>query len=210
MLIAQLSLTAKDWTHGDVCYNKYMNKKAIIPSIIGVLAFTGVVAVAYWESTQQMSTNEETQQVAVVQDNETPEKVEANDTNFEKNNAPTQEKPKVSNPPETKAEPQKKQAGAYVTYSSAAVASTKGTKLIFFHAPWCSQCRMIEGDITSQGVPDGVTVLKVDYDSNQELRKKYGVTLQTTFVRVNDDGSLSKKYVAYNEPTFDSVKRNLL
>lgn len=69
---------------------------------------------------------------------------------------------------------------------------------------------MIEGDIKSQGVPDNVTVLKIDYDSNQELRKKYGVSLQTTFVKVDSTGNELKKYVAYNEPNFTSVKNALL
>ena len=55
-----------------------------------------------------------------------------------------------------------------------------------------------------------MTVLKVDYDSNQALRQKYGVTLQTTFVEVDKDGNEIEKYVAYNEPTFDSVKANLI
>jgi len=103
-----------------------------------------------------------------------------------------------------------KQPGVYEEYQEGLVASTDGVTLLFFHAPWCPQCRMIENDIKSQGVPDGVTVLKVDYDSNQALRQKYGVTLQTTFVEVDRNGELIEKYVAYNEPTFDSVKANLL
>ena len=102
-------------------------------------------------------------------------------------------------------------AGSYVDYSDAALAeNSKTTQVLFFHAPWCSQCRAIESDIKSQGVPDGFTVLKVDYDSNQELRKKYGVTLQTTFVKVDSQGNELAKYIAYDEPTFDSVKRNIV
>ena len=102
------------------------------------------------------------------------------------------------------------QPGVYEEYQEGLVASTDGVKVLFFHAPWCPQCRMIEADIEKQGVPNGVTVLKVDYDSNQALRQKYGVTLQTTFVEVDKDGNEIEKYVAYNEPTFDSVKANLL
>lgn len=102
------------------------------------------------------------------------------------------------------------QPGAFVDYQEGLVASTDGVRLLFFHAPWCPQCRMIEADINNQGVPDGVTILKVDYDSNQALRQKYGVTLQTTFVEVDKDGNEIETYVAYNEPTFDSVKSNLL
>lgn len=100
--------------------------------------------------------------------------------------------------------------GAYIDYEDGIVAKTAGTKLLFFHAPWCPQCRDLESDIKQQGVPAGVTIIKVDYDSNQDLRKKYGVTLQTTFVRVNDNGELEKKFTAYDDPVLSSVTKNLL
>ncbi len=102
------------------------------------------------------------------------------------------------------------QPGVYKEYQEGLVASTDGVTLLFFHASWCPQCRMIEANINEQGVPNGVTVLKVDYDSNQALRQQYGVTLQTTFVEIDKDGTQIEKFVAYNEPTFDSVKENLL
>lgn len=101
-------------------------------------------------------------------------------------------------------------AGRYVEYSSELVSSTPGEKLLFFHAPWCSQCQQLEADIEASGVPDGVTVFKVDYDSNQDLREKYGVTIQTTVVKVDDEGGEIESYVAYEEPTFDSVAGALL
>lgn len=100
--------------------------------------------------------------------------------------------------------------GSYVDYSANKVASTAGVKVLFFHAPWCPQCLALEADIKTTDLPDGVTIFKVDYDSNQSLRQKYEVTIQTTLVSIDDDGKLVKKYVAYNEPTFASVKANLL
>jgi thiol-disulfide isomerase/thioredoxin len=100
--------------------------------------------------------------------------------------------------------------GKYVDYRPDAIAQAEGTKLLFFHAPWCPQCRAIEADIKKDGVPDGVTIIKVDYDTNQDLRQKYAVTIQTTFVKVDDNGNLIKTYTAYNEPTLDSVIANLL
>lgn len=102
------------------------------------------------------------------------------------------------------------QAGQYLDYSPELVASTPGEKLLFFHAPWCSQCVKLEDDIEASGVPDGVTVFKVDYDSNQDLRQKYGVTIQTTMVKVDDGGKKLDSYVAYEDPTFDSVSAALL
>lgn len=100
--------------------------------------------------------------------------------------------------------------GSYIAYSEEAVEDTKGTKLLFFHAPWCPQCRSIETSIHEGGVPDGVTVFKVDYDTNQQLRQKYGVTLQTTFVKIDDAGNKIDSYVAYEEPQFSAVERALL
>jgi len=102
------------------------------------------------------------------------------------------------------------QPGVYTTYSEEAIATTKGTKLLFFHASWCPQCRQIEASIQTDGIPTGVTVFKIDYDSNQKLREKYGVTIQTTFVKIDDAGNKIASYVAYEEPRFSSVERELL
>ncbi len=110
-------------------------------------------------------------------------------------------------PAPTDTEPQQ---GTYTDYTEGAIASTKGTKLLFFHAPWCPQCRQVEASIQKDGIPSGVTVFKIDYDSNQKLREKYGVTLQTTFVKVDDEGNKIASYVAYEEPQFSSVERELL
>ena len=96
-------------------------------------------------------------------------------------------------------------AGAYVVYSDTAIAQADGRVLLFFHAPWCPQCRSIEADIEAQGVPDGVTIIKVDYDSHQDLRQQYGVTLQTTFVEVDASGAGLQNYVAYDDPHLDAV-----
>lgn len=100
--------------------------------------------------------------------------------------------------------------GVYRDYAEDALLNAKGTKLLFFYAPWCPQCRAMETSIENDGIPNGVTVFKVDYDSNQKLRQKYGVTIQTTFVKVDDAGNKTASYVAYEEPVFSSVERELL
>ena len=101
-------------------------------------------------------------------------------------------------------------SGIYTDYNESLLASTEGTKVIFFYAPWCPQCRALEKDIKANGVPSGVTIFKTDYDSSTELRQKYGVTIQTTLVKVDNNGELIEKFVAYDEPTIDSVDKNLL
>jgi thiol-disulfide isomerase/thioredoxin len=111
--------------------------------------------------------------------------------------APTQ--PNTQQPSEPAAK------GTYTPYSESALSAAKGRKLLFFHAGWCPQCRSIEQGILRGTVPDGMTIFKVDYDSNVALKQKYGVTLQTTFVEVDENGEAIKKHVAYDNPTFDAV-----
>lgn len=81
--------------------------------------------------------------------------------------------------------------GAYVTRAEyeADPAAYEGTKVVyFFHATWCSSCRATEKAIAETGVPAGLTLVKADYDSDTELRQRYGVTTQHTFVQVGPDG----------------------
>lgn len=116
---------------------------------------------------------------------------------------------------ETETQPQPQQVatskpGTYTNYNENSIPSTQGTKVLFFHAPWCPQCRQLDASIKAGQIPDNVAIFKVDYDSNQPLRQKYGVTIQTTLVRVDDSGNLVKKYVAYDSPTLQAITPNIL
>lgn len=101
-------------------------------------------------------------------------------------------------------------SGSYIDYVPGVIEQTAGTKVLFFHANWCPQCRALEADIQESGLPSGVTVIKVDFDNSQDLREKYGVTQQTTLVKVDDGGNLQQKFVAYQEPSVASLEENLL
>ena len=92
-------------------------------------------------------------------------------------------------------------AGAYVTLNDytanpASYSSTK--KIYFFHAPWCPICKGIDQEITADKsrIPLGTTIIKTDFDTSTDLRKKYGVTYQYTFVQVDNDGNELKQWSA--------------
>jgi thiol-disulfide isomerase/thioredoxin len=87
--------------------------------------------------------------------------------------------------------------GAYLTLSgySEAMAARAGTKVVyFFHAPWCPDCRATEKSLESEGVPAGLTVVKVDFDTAIELRQRLGVTQQHTFVEIDGAGEPVAKW----------------
>lgn len=74
----------------------------------------------------------------------------------------------------------------------------------FFHASWCSVCIQVDAALKSKTseLPANTTIVKVDFDTAKEMRQKYGVTTQTTFVQVNDKDELVKKWTA---SSFDGV-----
>ena len=88
-------------------------------------------------------------------------------------------------------------AGSYETYSPEKIARAEaGDVVLFFHASWCPSCRGLNSDIEKNvsAIPEGLSILKADYDKETELKKKYGITTQHTLVQVDKDGNLIKKW----------------
>ncbi len=84
----------------------------------------------------------------------------------------------------------------YTNYSASEVESAlaSGKKVVlFFHAPWCPSCKSADTNLSEETLLSDTIVFKTDYDSNVELKKKYGVTYQHTFVSLKSDGSLMQK-----------------
>lgn len=88
--------------------------------------------------------------------------------------------------------------GAYVPYSSglAASAAQTGKAVLFFRASWCPTCKALDSDIRARlaEIPEGLTILDVDYDRETELKQRYGVTYQHTFVQIDAQGSAVHKW----------------
>ncbi|WP_281886828.1 thioredoxin family protein [Agromyces rhizosphaerae] len=167
-----------------------MNPRNIALIVVGVLVAGGVAIAVVFASTGGDATDTASTPTASA----SAEAAEPSATEATESAQPSEE------PAEAAEQEAAVSPGAYVEYSPAALEAAEGEKVLFFHATWCPQCRALEADIQGSGVPDGVTVLKVDYDSNQDLRAKYGVTLQTTLVHVDESGELIDRYVAYEQP----------
>jgi thiol-disulfide isomerase/thioredoxin len=134
------------------------------------------------------------------------------------NNAVSQQdstEPIVSDPqestPTTNSEITSLSVGRYETYTASRVAEEGFTQtVLFFHAPWCPECRAFDQAIANADLADGLQVLKVDYDSSTELRQKYGVTLQSTFVSVDSQGNEVSTWVGYGkDKSVEAIVSNL-
>jgi thioredoxin 1 len=68
--------------------------------------------------------------------------------------------------------------------------------VFFFNANWCSTCKIARDNIESNlnAIPTGLAIVVVDFDREIELRKKYGVTIQHTFVQIDGNGNQLAKW----------------
>lgn len=91
--------------------------------------------------------------------------------------------------------------GSYVTradYDKDPGKYQDSKKVYFFHAGWCPICQGINKEIEADmsKIPTGVTLIKTDFDSSTDLRQKYGVTTQYTFVQVDASGNETAQWSA--------------
>lgn len=98
-----------------------------------------------------------------------------------------------------------KSSAQYVEYSADAFASHTGKQVLFFHAEWCPTCRNWEAKIKKElsNLPDGTHIVQADYDAESELKKKYGVTVQSTAVFIDENGEMVSKA---GDPSVDTVR----
>ena len=67
--------------------------------------------------------------------------------------------------------------------------------VLFFYATWCPTCRSARKDfIERQNDFKNINLILVDYDNSKDLKKKYGVTYQHTFVQIDENGNALAKW----------------
>lgn len=90
---------------------------------------------------------------------------------------------------------------SYITYDQYQASKDKyadSKVVLFFNAKWCPDCRAINEALTSDPgkIPAGTTVVSVDYDQHADLRQRYGVTMQHTFVQINSSGDKVRQWAS--------------
>ncbi|MCP4523521.1 MAG: peptide-methionine (R)-S-oxide reductase MsrB [Candidatus Gracilibacteria bacterium] len=84
----------------------------------------------------------------------------------------------------------------YTNYSDEKLQNAKEEFLIlFFHATWCPSCTKFEEKVLEETIPDNIKIFKVDFDTQHTLRKKYNIITQTSFVLVDNNGNVKKRWI---------------
>lgn len=162
-----------------------MNKK--ISLIVLAIFIVAGGAIAFALSSNSDSSNNEASPVSSseVMEKKDGEAMEKTDAVMEKKDGDVMEKSD---------EAMMKKTEAYVTlaeFDAHKESYDSQKKVYFFHASWCPICKSIDEDISSDPtqIPSGTTFIKTDFDTSTDLRQKYGVTTQYTFVQVDNEGN---------------------
>jgi len=96
----------------------------------------------------------------------------------------------------------------FTDLKAAGVLAAKGPVVLFFYATWCPTCRVAIEDINANLDQLGdVTVVIVDYDKNSDLKTKYKITYQHTFVQIDEK---SNKLAVWNGGGVGNILKNIV
>jgi len=89
--------------------------------------------------------------------------------------------------------------GAYISladYQASKASYAESKVVLFFNATWCSTCKKarsnLEADLSA--IPADLAIVLVDFDSETDLKRQYGITVQHTFVQIDADGNELAKW----------------
>lgn len=83
--------------------------------------------------------------------------------------------------------------GVYAAYEW--IIPESGDTILFFHASWCPLCKAAKKNFSEQGIPAWLTLLELDFDTEDELKQKYAILTQNSYVYVSPDGTAIKRWI---------------
>jgi len=103
--------------------------------------------------------------------------------------------------------------GGYLVYAGEdLMTKDDGKRVLFFYANWCPTCKPVDAAFSKADLPADLTVIRVNYNdaetdaAEKALAEKYGVTYQHTFVQIDQNGKLIKKW---NGGSVEDVIKNV-
>lgn len=96
--------------------------------------------------------------------------------------------------------------GIYTDYTDDVIGDGDPS-VLFFHAVWCPICKRTDETLTQWYEEEDfpLSVYKVDYDNSSDLKERYGVTYQHTFVLLDGEGNTLKVLAAPSDEDLKSL-----
>lgn len=85
----------------------------------------------------------------------------------------------------------------YVDYSKQKFDLYKDKKrVLYFHATWCPDCQRYNKEFLNNldKIPKDVVLFRTDYDMEKDLKQKYNIVYQHTYILVDSEGNEIKKW----------------
>jgi thioredoxin 1 len=103
-----------------------------------------------------------------------------------------------------------KMAHGFAPFTKAAfkaAADSGKMTLVFFHAPWCPVCKAQEPKVLAHlnGDAKDVVALKVDYDTNMDLRKEMNVEKQSTLILYSGSKEVARLSYKSDDASIDEL-----
>lgn len=93
--------------------------------------------------------------------------------------------------------PTTKRAGIYETYDVKKLnLAADGKVVLFFNATWSKTSKELDKELKNSvsKMPSNFTILTVDYNKSADLKKKYEVPFENTFVQVDANGVMVNRW----------------
>lgn len=92
-----------------------------------------------------------------------------------------------------------------------AAADSGKITLVYFHAPWCPVCKAQEAKLLAHlnGDAKDVVALKIDYDTNTDLRKEMNVQKQSTLILFNGSKEIARLSYKSDDASIDELFKHV-
>ena len=96
----------------------------------------------------------------------------------------------------------------FTTLDDAKSTAKNGPVVLFFYASWCPTCQSAVSEIDRNlDKLKNITLFIVNYDKEKDLKNKYKITYQHTFVQIDPEG---KQLVIWNGGGIDKIIDNVV
>lgn len=102
-------------------------------------------------------------------------------------------------------------SGIYTAYDSSLLSNANdGDVVLFFKANWCPTCNALDANLQANldEIPSDLSILTLNYDTENELKDKYNIRTQHTLVQVDATGNELNQWVG--SFTIDEIVSRLI